>query len=122
MLMIVAAFRLMNWREASALTLGLVLVLIFPVLTWVNFMCVVIILALAAMDDTASLWRSRWLVVEAFVLVSPPMIFTDEAGVSSGLVSCAILAAVALVTIDGARPTTGRLPALQALVTRRFWR
>ena len=56
----------MNWREASALTLGLILVLVYPFLTWVNFICVVVILALAAMDDAAALRRSRW-------LSSPPL-------------------------------------------------
>jgi hypothetical protein len=116
LLMIVAAFRLVNWREASALTLGLILALGYSFLTWVNFMCVVIILALAAIDDATSLRRSRWLVVAALVLVSPPMIVTDEAGFSSGLVWCVIITAVALVTIDGARPATARVPALQALV------
>jgi hypothetical protein len=119
-LMIVVAFRLVNWREASALTLGLIFAMAYPFLTWVNFMCVVIIVALAAIDDAASLRRSRWLVVAALVLVSPPMIVTDEAGFSSGLVWCAIITAVALVTIDGARPATARLPALQALVALLF--
>ena len=85
LLMIVAAFRLVNWREASALTLELILALAYSYLTWVNFMCVVIILALAALDDATSLRRSRWLVVAALVLVSPPMIVTDEAGFSTGL-------------------------------------
>ena len=120
LLMIVAAFRLVNWREASALTLGLIFVLAYSFLTWVNFMCVVIILALAAIDDATSLRRSRWLVVAALVLVSPPMIVTDEAGFSTGLVWCAIITAVALVTIDGARPAAARLPALQALVASLF--
>jgi hypothetical protein len=120
LLMIVAAFRLVNWREASALTLGLILALAYSYLTWVNFMCVVIILALAALDDATSLRRSRWLVVAALVLVSPPMIVTDEAGFSTGLVWCAIITAVALVTIDGARPAAARLPALPALVASLF--
>jgi hypothetical protein len=120
LLMIVAAFRLVNWREASALTLGLILALTYSFLTWVNFMCVVIILALAAIDDAASLRRARWLVVAALVLVAPPMIVTDEAGFSSGLVWCAIITAVVLVMIDGARPATARLPVLQALVASLF--
>jgi hypothetical protein len=120
LLMIVAAFRLVNWREASAITFGLILVLAYSFLTWVNFMCVAIILALAATDDVSSLRRSRWLVVAAFVLVSPPMIVTDEAGFSTGLVWCAIITAVALVTIDAARPPPARLPAFQALVASLF--
>ena len=119
-LMIVVAFRLVNWREASALTFGLILALAYSFLTWVNFICGVIILALAAIDDAASLRRSRWLVVAALVLVSPPMIVTDEAGFSSGLVWCAIITAVAVVTIDGARPAAARLPALQTLVASMF--
>jgi hypothetical protein len=120
LLMIVAAFRLVNWREASAITLGLILALAYPFLFWVNFMCVVIILALAAIADAAVLRRSRWLVVVALVLVSPPMIVTDEAGFSSGLVWCAIITAVALVTIDAARLPPARLPAFQALVASMF--
>ena len=120
LLMIVAAFRLVNWREASALTFGLILALAYSYLTWVNFMCVVIILALAALDDATSLRRSRWLVVAALVLVSPPMIVTDEAGFSTGLVWCAIITAVALVTIDGARPAAARCRRCRRWLPRCF--
>ena len=59
-------------------------------------------------------------VIAAFVLVSPPMIRTDEAGTSTGLVWCAIIAAVVLVTIDAARPAASRRPGLQALVASTF--
>jgi hypothetical protein len=102
-LMIVTAFRLMNWLEAAALAFGLILVLVFEFLTLVNFMCATVVLALAAIDDPASFRRSRWLVVAAFLLTSPAMIFTDETGLSTGLFWFAIIAAVALVTIDCAR-------------------
>jgi hypothetical protein len=102
-LMIVTAFRLMNRLEAAALAFGLILVLVYEFLTLVNFMCATVVLALAAIDDPVSFRCSRWLVVAAFLLTSPAMIFTDETGLSTGLFWFAIIAAVPLVTIDCAR-------------------
>jgi hypothetical protein len=78
-------------------------VLVYEFLTLVNLMCATVVLALAAIDDPASFRRSRWLVVAAFLLASPAMIFTDETGLSTGLFWFAIIAAVVLVTIDCAR-------------------
>jgi hypothetical protein len=123
LLMMVAAFRLVNWKEASALTFGLILALVYPFLTWVNFMCVVLILGLAAMDDAASLRRSRHLVVAAFLLVWPPMVVADDGGRWTGLVWCAIIAGVVFATIDTERPAMGdsrTVRRLQALVTSTF--
>ena len=61
---------------------------VYPFLTMVNFMCAAVILALAAIDDAAALRRSSWLVIAAFLLASPAMILTDEAGISTGLFWC----------------------------------
>jgi hypothetical protein len=107
LLMIILAFRLMNWREAAAVTFGLILVLVYPFLTMVNFMCAAVVLALAAIDEAADLRRSGWLVIAAFLLASPAMILTDEAGISTGLFWLVIMAAVAFVTIDARRPAIG---------------
>jgi hypothetical protein len=107
LLMVIVGFRIMNWREATAVTFGLILVVVYPFLTMVNFMCAAVILALAAIDDAAALRRSSWLVIAAFLLASPATILTDEAGISTGLFWFAIMAAVALVTIDATNPAMG---------------
>jgi hypothetical protein len=106
-LMIVAAFRLMNWREASALALGLVLTLVYPFLTWINFVCAAVILALAAIDEDAALGRARRLVIGIFVLISFPMIVADDAGLSTGLVWVTIITAVVVAAIDATRSAAG---------------
>jgi hypothetical protein len=105
--MIVAAFRLMNWREASALALGLVLTLVYPFLTWINFVCAAVILALAAIDEDAALGRARRLVIGIFVLISFPMIVADDAGLSTGLVWVTIITAVVVAAIDATRSAAG---------------
>jgi hypothetical protein len=113
LLMIVAAFRLMGVLKAAAIACGLVLVLAYSFLTMINFICAVLILALAAIDDAASLRHSRWLVLAAFILVLPPMLLTDEAGLSTGLVWSAIMAAVALVTIQAVQPAADQARAVR---------
>jgi hypothetical protein len=116
-LMIVAAFRLMNWKESSALALGLILTLVYPFLTWINFVCAAVILALAAIYESAALWRLRRLVIGVFVLISLPMIVADDAGLSTGLIWAAIIAAVVVAAIDATRLETGSsVPAIRAMM------
>src|SRR5262245_19482202 len=66
LLLIVAAFRVVNALQAVALAFGLLLVLAYSFLTMVNLICVCVILALAVVDDAAVLYRSRWLLISAF--------------------------------------------------------
>ncbi len=99
-LMMVLAFRFLERLEALALIFGLILVLVYPFLTLVNLICVAIVLALAIIGNAAGLRQRRVLVLLAFLLVAAPMIFTDEAGLPSGLLWAAIAATVPLVAID----------------------
>ena len=108
LLMLALSFRLLNWLEAAALAVGVVLVLAYPFLTLINLVCVVVILALAAIDDPASLRRFRLALIAAFVLVAPPMIITDEAGRSIGLLWFAIVTAVVLASIHFAHSAAAR--------------
>jgi hypothetical protein len=106
-LMIIAAFRFMNRWEGSALAFGLVLTLVYPFLTWINFVCATVILALAAIDQSPALGRARHLVVGIFVLISFPMIVADDAGLSTGLVWVTIITAVVVAAIDATRSAAG---------------
>jgi hypothetical protein len=108
LLMTLVAFRLVYRLEAAALAFGLILVLTLPFLTFANFICVVVVLALAAIDDPASFRRSWWLVISAFLLTSPPMIFTDEAGLATGLLWSTTAAAVVFLAISSTNPERRR--------------
>jgi hypothetical protein len=99
-LMVAVSFRLMSAPNAAAMTFGLLCVLAFPFLAFVNFLCVIVALGLASIDDPDSLRRSRWLVLPTFVLAFSPMILTDETGLATGIVWALVVTGIVLVTVS----------------------
>ncbi len=106
----VAAWRVMDRPEASAAIFGLLLVLAYPFLTFVNLMCVVVMLALAAIDEPVRFRRSGWLAIVALLLAAAPMILSDEAGLATGIVWTIVITLLVVVVVGSLVPATHRAP------------
>jgi hypothetical protein len=79
-LMVVAAFRLMSMPNATALMIGALAASFYPFLMRANFICVAVVLALAAIENPDRLARNRWLVLGAYVLTLPAIIVSEPSG------------------------------------------
>ena len=83
-LLVAAAFRILPWPTSAAVAIGLVVGLVFPFLMRVNFMCAVIMLALAYVDEPARLRSSKPLVLIALLLCLPAMMLAGPDGAVMG--------------------------------------
>lgn len=114
LLLMVISFRLTPIPIAAVLTFGLFCALAFPFLTIVNFLCVTILLGLAAIDNPVQLRRSKWLVLSTFLLALPAMIHTEESGVITGIVWIFVITGVVLLAISSsAEETRGQAYGMQ---------
>jgi hypothetical protein len=111
----IVAVRVMEWSKSWAVVAGLSLVLIYPFLTWANFMCAVLIATFAFIEDPKRPPYLRYVMLVALPLVALPMILRDEAGLASGLVWPIIIASLVLVAFDAAVPNW--TPRLHLYVT-----
>jgi hypothetical protein len=107
-LLSVVSFRLTRPLVALALTFGLVLVAVFPFITFINYLCVIVVVLLAAIDSPARLRRSLWLIVPTFALADPVMILRDETGLATGIVWAIAAAGVAYGVISACAPKSVR--------------
>ena len=92
-----AAIWIVPWPASAAVVLGICCAAVFPFAMRINYVCAVIIIGLAAIDEPARLRASRLIAFSGLRLCLPAMLLTDSAGESVGFGWFAIAASIIVV-------------------------
>lgn len=113
LLLILLAFRMVAWPSAVALTMGAISGLVFPYVLRINVDCVLIILALAGIDDSDILGKSKYLALAAYLLCLPAILQTDFGSYPSGVMWILCVGTMTVVACFHAQKNAWESPALR---------